>query len=447
MPTQVTDSTRPRAPGASRRWRSAVAALVLFLTAASFTITKTGRDVLYVQGAGVRDLPVAYLCMAMLAPLVAMAVLAAMLKWGARRVRIALPASVALVLISVPHWAYSRAALGFLFIFVPVIFGVVLSSAWLFAAESVPTRQEDRIHGFSVLGAASMLGSIAGAGAARIMAQGTQPAHYLTIGAGVLLIVSILITAGHYCGPHRRGSTGSSGDLVPSLSNLKSLLSETFIRALTVVVIASSATGVLVEYLFYMQADSSPAAVGSTVTYFADLYLWLNGGGFALQLMGLPILQRRLGLGKSLMLVPIAVGIASLFFVARLVPAGAVRAVEGGLKSSLYRSGWEQSYALLAEEVRALTKILIDGVASRLGEAIAALGLVAGMASLPSSWNRPALTAAAIAGAALTWAVSADALRRLIERHEDCVIASGLDPEGHPVDSCVLTATLGRRLD
>ncbi|MBI4907269.1 MAG: hypothetical protein HY820_26835 [Acidobacteria bacterium] len=393
-----------------------------------------------------KDLPLAYLCISILAPVVAMATLAAMVKWGSRKVRVALPMAVAILLLTAPYWANSRPALAFLFIFIPVIFGVILSAAWLLAAESVVGGQDERIRAFSVIGAASMLGSVAGAGAARIMAASVDPSQYFTIGAVILLAASALIAAGHHFIPRLPSAYNPSGDLIPPLPSLKPLLAEAFVRSLFIVVIAASATGVLVEYLFYANASNSPTASSGGATYFANLYLWLNGGGLALQLAALPFLQRRLGLGQSLLLVPAAVCVTSLLFAVRFVPASTLRIVEGGLKSSFYRSGWEQSYTLVAKDVRAVTRILIDGVASRLGEGIAALGLMIGLAPLPSTWNRPAITAVALLGVVLTWAVSVNTMRKLIEGHEACVVASERDPEGHPVDGCALTATLGRRL-
>lgn len=444
MPTAA-NSQAPTPTSIPLWWHHFLPRLVLFLLTASLTITRTGRDVIYVRGGGVRDLPLAYLSMSVLAPAVAMAVLAAMVKWGSQKVRLALPIATAIFLLSAPAWATSRPALAFLFIFIPVVFGVILSTAWLFAAESAPTGRARRSRSFAMVGAASMLGSIAGAGVARILAARAGPAQYLTIGAVVLLLASALIASGRRSIRWDRPA-GMADEAVPPISSLKLILSEGVVRSLMSVVVAASATGVLVEYLFYMSASAAQPSLHASTRYFAGLYFWLNSGGLALQLLVQPTLQRRLGLGKSLMFVPMAVCVTSLLFAVRFLPAAAVRIVEGGLKSSFYRSGWEQSYTLVAKDLRAMTKVLIDGVASRLGEGAAAVGLMIGAAALPVTWNRPAIITAALVCVVLAWAVSVNALRRMIAKHEACVAASEDNPEEPPMDCCVLTATLGRRL-
>ena len=49
---------------------------------------------------------------------------------------------------------------------------------------------------------------------------------------------------------------------------------------------------------------------------------------------------------------------------------------EGGVKSSIHRTSWEQAYLSVAKPVRARTKVLVDGLAARVAEGLAAVALL-----------------------------------------------------------------------
>jgi ATP/ADP translocase len=52
-----------------------------------------------------------------------------------------------------------------------------------------------------------------------------------------------------------------------------------------------------------------------------------------------------------------------------------LRVTEGGLRSSVHRSIWEQAFVPVDASERSLVKIAIDGVGARIAEGIAAVGL------------------------------------------------------------------------
>ena len=431
-------------------WRWILPSTALLLMAAAFTITKTGRDALYVQKNGVNSLPLAYLCLSLLAPAVAMVTLLAMTRWGARPVRVLAPLSMGLLQVTVPLWAQPGPGrlMMILFVFVPAAFGVLLSATWLLAAELAPENRQQRTRSFAVFGAASMAGSIAGAWMARWLAASIAPQTYFMLGAVLLASASVVIVRAHSLFPRASIQSVSTKLVTPSLATLRLVLSDIYVRILILTVTAASITGVLIEYLFYVNAGAAAAGGSRTTVYFANFYLWLNGAGLALQLAAIPLLQRRLGLGKSLLFVPAAILGASVLLSLRYLHAGTLRMVEGGLKSSFYRSGWEQSYALVAEEARGAIKILVDGVASRFGEGVAALGLILFVTIQGQSGSviNPLGLHAVLLVAAASWGASVYTMRKLIDHHESCLGESEQDPEGHPVEGCVLTATIGRQL-
>ena len=52
-----------------------------------------------------------------------------------------------------------------------------------------------------------------------------------------------------------------------------------------------------------------------------------------------------------------------------------LRLTEGGLKSSVHRSSWEQAYLPIKRLHRSVAKIVVDGAGPHLGEALAAMML------------------------------------------------------------------------
>ncbi len=98
-----------RAPSdASARARYVAAALLAM--AAAFILVKTARDALFLQRQGVRDLPAAYMTIAMLSIPQAMLTLAALRRFGTRRVRVVLPGAVSVLLVL--SYAVVRSAAG-----------------------------------------------------------------------------------------------------------------------------------------------------------------------------------------------------------------------------------------------------------------------------------------------------------------------------------------------
>ena len=73
----------------------ALPAIALALMTAAFTVTKTGRDSLYMQEGGVRGLPMAHIGTALIAPPVALGTLTAMARFGPRMGRLGGPIAMA----------------------------------------------------------------------------------------------------------------------------------------------------------------------------------------------------------------------------------------------------------------------------------------------------------------------------------------------------------------
>jgi ATP/ADP translocase len=155
-------------------------------------------------------------------------------------------------------------------------------------------------------------------------------------------------------------------------------LSQPYVRLLLGVASAAAIVGVLIEFLFY-QAASSSLGHGNHARLFADIYLALNLTALVVQRFVVPRLQTAIGLTGVLLVLPGAV--VGVMPFAMLTPStllqGVLRLTEGGLKSSIYRVGWEQTYLPIMGRCRAEAKLLVDGVATRMAEGLVAVLLYA----------------------------------------------------------------------
>jgi ATP/ADP translocase len=111
--------------------------------------------------------------------------------------------------------------------------------------------------------------------------------------------------------------------------------------------------------------------------FFANFYIMLNFCSLMLQLFAAPKIQDKIGIRGGLMVLPFALvggaGFASA--AATAFSLSVLRVTEGGLRSSVHRSIWEQAFIPVAAGERSVVKLAIDGIGARMAEGIAAAGL------------------------------------------------------------------------
>jgi len=374
---------------------------------AAFTLTKTGRDALYFQGDGLNNLPRAYLGIALLAGPAAMSALGMMRLIGPRPTRVITTLGMSAMQM-VFYWAAEPGGglrMTLVFVMIPVLYGVLLAQAWLLASdllEGAPRSTLPRL--YSTLGAASLLGGLTGAAAARSLAPIMEARDFMWAGAILLVAAAAVMSVGAQVCPAARMARESAGarpapsDGIPDLRTVLGVLAEPYPALLAGVGVVASLVGVLIEFQFYWSTAGQ-----ANVSLFASFYMALNGAALAVQVLAMPPLQRRFGVQGSLLVLPAALlGGATLIAVSASALARAgLRVAESGLKSSIHRANWEQAYLPLDRQHRAIAKLLVDGVASRVGEGAAAGLLLLGMGQA-GVWITYVLLAGSMVWLALT---------------------------------------------
>lgn len=352
-------------------------ALAIGLLTAAFVIAKTGRDALFFQGGGILQLPVATMIIAAASLPLAIIFVKAMKIWGARPARIGvLVFAAAVIAASAPFLEPGDSPLLFaVFIFVPSIFGILFASLWLLASDIFETTPKHAAaHIFSRIGASSLAGGMLGGFAAKGLAAVIEAKWMLFIGALLILAVMGLVLT-----MHRRFPTNIRAKTAAEEKNQRYLapLSNGYARTLLLIAMAGALAGMLIDVQFYIVATEAKMDEQGNANFFANFYILLNLSSLLLQLFLAPKIQDKIGLGGGLMVLPFALFGSATFATAAATAfsRSVLKVTEGGLRSSIHRSIWEQAFIRIESSDRSFVKLAIDGVAARIAEGAGAVGL------------------------------------------------------------------------
>ena len=338
-----------------------------------FISIKSGRDAVFFSQGGLTQLPVAYIWIALASVLAAFVHLAAMRRWGARRTRSGVILLTGLACLAWTPFVDAQHPLLVmaLFIFIPVIFAAVFAAAWLLAADLLAGKERGDVGRiYAWIGAASMLGGIAGGLLANGLSRVVEPRFLVAGGGLVLLLAAAVVASAHRRHPlGRNPSKTPKGKPEPSSRPQSELLKQPYIRAMLGISALGAIAALFIDFQFYAIATLSGR---SSANFFSGFYAILNLAALALQLLAAPWLQSRIGIGGALFVLPAALmgGAGMVALSATLFSRAALKAAEGGIKASIHRSVWEQVYLPIDPSMRDQARVLVDGAAPRMAEGV-----------------------------------------------------------------------------
>lgn len=434
------------------RAKTTYPALCLGILTAAFIIAKTGRDALFFQGKGIFQLPAATMMITAASLPLAILFVKAMKSFGARLARVGLMFFAAGVLAMAAPFLYAgESTLLFnIFIFIPSAFGVMFASLWLLASdifETTPNAQSAAA--FGKIGASSLGGGMTGGFIAKTISPLIEPKWLIFIGALMILVVVGLVIQAHRKFPtnlaSQRAKEGKpAGYLAP--------LAKPYAFTLLLVAMSGALAGLLIDVQFYISATGAGMGSKGNANFFANFYIMLNFGSLLLQLFVTPKIQSKIGVGGGLMILPFALiggaGFASA--AATAFSLSVLRVTEGGLRSSVHRSIWEQAFIPVDSSERSLVKIAVDGVGARIAEGLAAAGLYVWVQHVAPGGNvRGTLDTRWMAwltlATVLVWLFITERLRAQVQQTAPAVAKSKpeLDCVRFP-DQCPCTTELGK---
>jgi ATP/ADP translocase len=361
------------------RLQTVLPALTLGLLTAAFIIAKTGRDALFFQGSGgLLQLPLVYINIAAASLPLALVFVKAMKIWGARPARLGIHVVAAAVMaVAAPFLQPGdNKLLLAMFMFIPAIFGILFASLWLLASDIFETAEKrEAARAFSKIGAGTLAGGMAGGLIAKGLAPYLEPQWLIFLAAVLVLGVIALVAHIHGRFPthivaKKAGDKKAPGIFTP-LGNKYSL-------TLLLISMTGALAGLLIDFQFYAAAASANMGSKGNASFFANFYILLNFSSLLLQLFATPKIQDKVGLRGGLMVLPIAlIGGATLVTAAATALSRSVlRVTEGGLRSSVHRSIWEQAFIPVESAERSSVKIAVDGIGARIAEAIGAAAIL-----------------------------------------------------------------------
>ena len=136
--------------------------------------------------------------------------------------------------------------------------------------------------------------------------------------------------------------------------------------------------GLLIDFQFYAVATSAQMGSKGNANFFANFYIMLNFSSLMLQLFATPKIQDKVGLRGGLMVLPLALIGGATFVTAAAtgLSRSVLKVTEGGLRSSVHRSIWEQAFFPIDPTDRSAVKIAVDSVAARSSEVIGAAAIL-----------------------------------------------------------------------
>ncbi|MEX0804490.1 MAG: hypothetical protein WD688_14430 [Candidatus Binatia bacterium] len=457
LQTIVPTTSRIAAQTSQTRAPILLPAVSLGLTTFAFILAKTGRDALFFQGAGgLLQLPVVYLNIAAAALPLALLFVKSMKIWGARPARVGILLLTAAVLAAVAPFLKpgDNKLLLAVFMFIPAVFGIVFASLWLLASDIFEKAEKrEAARAFSKMGAATLTGGMLGG----LVAKGLVPyldAKWL-IFLGAIIITSVVALVLHI---HTRFPTNivmRKGAEQHKKLGYFAPLSNKYAQTLLLISMTGALAGLLIDFQFYAAATSANMGSQGNANFFANFYILLNFSSLLLQLFATPKIQDKIGLRGGLMVLPFALigGATFATAAATALSLSVLRVTEGGLRSSVHRSIWEQAFIPLDSNDRSSVKLAIDGVAARVAEALGAVAILIWLKRAASDGTIPMpLDASWITWVILFtvtgWLVITQRLRVQIkkEREETTPVpaqTADIDCERFP-DQCPCTTELGK---
>jgi hypothetical protein len=305
-----------------------------------------------------------------------------------------------------------------IYVHIVALGAILLSGFWSVMAESFDPRSAKQIFG-RVTGAGT-LGGIAGGLISERMAA------VLSAGSVLLLLAMLHLACSAVLASFRSAEGGfPQSESKETIAPLELFRRAPYLGFIAVLVLAGTSAAAILDYLFKAGAGAAFGKGAPLLRFFAIFYTLIQVLTFFAQTFLAPHSLQRFGIGRTIRALPFGVGAGVLgTMLAPIFPVFAVfRAVESGLRGSVYRAGYELLYTPIPATEKRAAKTLIDVACDRagdsLGSGIVQLMLWFGAAFIPSGLLGAMLALAAAgvwAASRLDAAYSGLVQQRLIDR-------------------------------
>ena len=152
------------------------------------------------------------------------------------------------------------------------------------------------------------------------------------------------------------------------------IISDNRIKRMALIISLRGVSETVLIYLFYwLVAEQTPAVNGRTL-FFADFYILLNAGTLLILLMGTNRLIDRYGLVFSLITLPVALFLGSVYLIFNIamVVTYVLRIVDTAFEQSFYFQGVDRLLLDVDESRASYVRPILQGLAVRVGRGVGA---------------------------------------------------------------------------
>lgn len=361
-----------------------------FLITAPFWIIKPLRDAIYLHSLSYRNLPIAYLLTAIVMGFV-VAFHSKLQAKVQRNLLLTFTLGGFLFTCLVFWWLFPRdwgwISLVF-WIWANMMVIVLVTQFWITVNTVFNPREAKRMIGF--FGSGGILGGIAGAETAGLLAKSRISNHLLLIACALLLVCVFVVRAIFHL--HKRRQSEGENDArrnddagmgkAPSKMGFKdcfdTVRKDLYLRLLAAVVTLTLVVSTLIDFQFKGVIDLNYSGKENLTAFFGHFYAGLMVFSFFLQFFMASSIIKRYGIRFTLLIFPIllflgSVGIAlfvSIFF------AVILKGSEKSLSYSINQSVRELLYIPVSPELKYKAKIFIDMFLNRFAKGIGAVILL-----------------------------------------------------------------------
>ncbi len=335
---------------------------------------KATRDALFLSSFDVSALPAMVIASAVLSVALAFLASRAMTAVGpARLVPIVFASSAILLLV---EWGlltqFRRPVAVIVYLHYGGLGALLVSGFWSIVNERFDPRTAKKQ--VSRIGLGATIGGLLGGVLAERVAATLSVAAMLPILAGIHLLCAWLVMS------LRPGGIAATAPPAPAApdppeaarqrSGLRIIADTPYLRNLVVLVLLATVAEVLIDYVFKARASAAFGRGEDLLRLFALFYTGVALLTFVVQATASRFTLRRLGLARTVALLPSALAVGGVGALAApgLVSAAIARGVEAVMRNSLYRPGYELLFTPIAPRQKRATKTLVDVGVVRLGD-------------------------------------------------------------------------------
>jgi ATP:ADP antiporter, AAA family len=300
------------------------------------------------------------------------------------------------------------------------IYGILLiSQFWTLANIIFDPRQAKRLFGF--IGGGASLGGIAGGSITSLLAPVIGNANLMLVSAAVLALCAIVVSMvvrqareADLAGLEQAGKEEgvSSGEAI------QMLLRSRHLQIIAVVIAMTSIGAGLIDQQLSMATEAAKGSQGTDAmtVVLANVRVYTSVVGFVIQVWLTSKIQRFLGIGFALMILPLGLGSTALLILvtAKLWAPMFARVFDQSIRYTVDKTSREILFLPLPPDIKAKAKPFVDVTVDRVGRAANALILLVLIKPWGLNLSWPQISYASIAVMAVWIALALRAKRGYI---------------------------------